>query len=92
MIRMNKNENRQLRIKIGSSDGSVFKIQSARYQSCFCWHGKHIVEQEDTCDITGRTVSAMINPQNKGLYIVKFFLRISGESVIRTVRIQVNEM
>lgn len=84
---MYRNEQRELRVTIKSSDSLPFSIGDARYE--VWWHDGNEMEYGGACTINGDKLTAVISPGHTGLYVVKFIMGIAGETVIRKVYIRV---
>lgn len=91
MLRMFRNERRQLRVTIKSSDKLPFTIQEARYEMIYR-DGGGVIESQGECSIDGAILIITLDPKNNGLYTVRFIMKIADETVIRKICIMVEEL
>lgn len=88
-LRMYQGEKRKLYMSVKSEDDLPFKITGAKYEVWNCDTDKK--EADGTCEVDDHVLSCVMKAQTTGLHVVRFFIEIAEEEIIRTMHVAVGK-
>lgn len=86
---MNRGEQRTIRLRIRSCDGSNFEISSARYE-VYQSKQRLILESSGACGIDKNVVFITFCPEESGIYQLRYIMEIGAEVVVKKIHITVD--